>query len=264
MGDAKRSVITLLSDFGVRDHFVGCLKGVILGINPHVDLMDVTHEIPSHDILSGAITLNAYYNYFPTGTIHLAIVDPGVGTRRRPILVATEHHYFVAPDNGLLSFVYEAEAACRVIHITEDHFFRKPISTTFHGRDLFAPVAAWLSRGIELSKFGPEISDYVRLSTPKVRSITPNMLQGVVLAVDKFGNIMTNFTEKEIHPSQFAKFLIAGEEVSALRDAYSGGDPGEFFAIKGSSGFYEIALTRDAAATVLGATRGTEVGAVLK
>ncbi|MBI1748818.1 MAG: SAM-dependent chlorinase/fluorinase [Acidobacteria bacterium] len=264
MAESRRPIITLLTDFGTVDHFVGCVKGAILEINPDVHLIDATHDVPSHDVLAAAFTLRSYYNYFPAGTVHLVVVDPGVGTRRRPLLVATERYYFVAPDSGLLSVVFENETIHRVIHITEDHFFRKPVSKTFHGRDIFAPVAAWVTRGIDQFKFGPEITDYVSLSTPKVRQVGPKLLQGVVLYVDKFGNLVTNFTEKDIPAERFDKILIAGEEVSILQDAYAEGDPGEFFAIPGSSGFYEIALTRDSAAQALEAARGTEVGALLK
>src|SRR5713226_5310695 len=128
MADGKRPIITLLTDFGVKDHFVGCIKGVILQINPEVELIDISHDIPSHDIPTGAIAVRAYYSYFPQGTIHIAIVDPGVGTRRRPLLVATERYYFVVPDNGLLSFIFESEDVRRVIELTEDLYFRKPVS----------------------------------------------------------------------------------------------------------------------------------------
>jgi S-adenosylmethionine hydrolase len=268
MAEGKKQIITLLSDFGTKDHFVGCMKGVILEISPDVEIIDITHDVPAHDILSGAFTLRSYYSYFPTRTIHLAVVDPGVGSRRRPVIVSTENYVFVAPDNGLLSFVYEMETVSRVIHITEDHFFRKPVSNTFHGRDIFAPVAAWLAREIEPAKFGPEITDYLKLTTPKVRAINPKMLQGVVLHVDKFGNIITNFTEKEIPRvggvSQLAKFLIAREEVTEVKNSYEEGDQGEVFAILGSSGFYEIAVSRGSAAALLSANRGMEVGALLK
>lgn len=265
----KRPIVTLLTDYGTKEHFVGAMKGVLLEINPQVDIIDISHEIASHDILEGAFTLSCYHNYFPHHTIHIAVVDPGVGTRRRPIIVSTENYTYIAPDNGLLSFVYETEPISRVIHITAEHFFHKPVSRTFHGRDIFAPVAAWISKGIELVQFGEEITDYVKLSTPKVRIVDAKLVQGVVLHIDKFGNVVTNFTERNIPHAEtdellFEKFIVANREITEKKEAYEEGSPKEVFVILGSSGYYEIVTSRGSAAALLGVRRGSEVTVALK
>ena len=141
-----RPIITLTTDYGTSDHLVGVLKGVILSINPEVNIVDITHSVIAHDILDGALTVSQFYRFFPPKTIHVVVVDPGVGTQRRPILVAGDQHYFVAPDNGVLSAVYDQSEALYAWHVTSEHYFRHPVSNTFHGRDIFAPVAAWLSK----------------------------------------------------------------------------------------------------------------------
>ena len=152
-------LITLLTDFGTADYFVGAMKGVIFSINPTARVVDITHEIPPHDIRAGAFTLHAVYKSFPPQTIHVAVVDPGVGSTRRPILVVGGDQFFVGPDNGLFGYVYEREPRCRVFHLTREEYFRRPVSQTFHGRDIFAPVAAALSRGVEPPELGDEIKD---------------------------------------------------------------------------------------------------------
>ncbi len=269
MVEDKRQIITLLTDYGTKEHFVACMKGVVQEINSNVDLIDASHDVSAHDVLEGAFLLSAYYKYFPHRTIHVAVVDPGVGTRRRPIIVSTGNYIFIAPDNGLLSFIYELESVDRVIHISAEHFFHKPVSKTFHGRDIFAPVAGWISKGIELSQFGEEITDFVKLPTPKVREVAPKVLQGVVLYVDKFGNIITNFTEEDIPRSEsnqpeFQKFIIAKRDITDVKNAYEEATPKELFIILGSCGFYEIATSRDSAAQLLGVGRGIEVNVLLK
>ena len=160
-------VITLTSDFGLADHFVGVMRGVILRINPEARLVDISHEVDSYDILDGAFTLAQSYRFFPPGTIHLVVVDPGVGSARRPILVTAPSAQFVAPDNGVLSMIYEREPDAQVRHITRERYFLRPVSNTFHGRDIFAPVAGWLSKGVEPGEFGKVVTDYVRLALLK-------------------------------------------------------------------------------------------------
>ena len=156
-------IVTLTTDFGLSDHFVGVMKGVILGINPAATLVDLTHEVPCFDILEASYTLAQGYPYFPVGTIHLVVVDPGVGGARRPILAVTPGANFVAPDNGVLSMVYAREPQVEVREIEVHRYALKPTSSTFHGRDLFAPVAAWRSRGVKPCDFGPLITDYVQI-----------------------------------------------------------------------------------------------------
>jgi S-adenosylmethionine hydrolase len=160
-------IITLTTDFGLNDHFVGTMKGVILGINPDAEIVDICNSVQSFDILEGALTIAQSYRYFPVDTINMVIVDPGVGSARRPILVTTEKHRFIAPDNGVLSLVYDREERISVRHITSEHYFLQPTSKTFHGRDIFAPIAAWLSKGLDAAKFGDEITDYARFTMPR-------------------------------------------------------------------------------------------------
>ena len=159
-----RPIITLTTDFGTNDHLVGVMKGVILSINPEVNIVDITHSVLAHDLLDGALTIGQAYKYFPPKTVHLVVVDPGVGSARRPILVAGDTHYFVAPDNGVLSSVYDQTEALYVWNIISEHYFRQPVSKTFHGRDIFAPVAAWLTKSWQSSAFGEAITDFARFA----------------------------------------------------------------------------------------------------
>ncbi len=255
-------IITLTTDYGTSDHLVGTLKGVILNINPEAKIVDINHHVAPYDVLDGALTIGAAYRYFPPRTIHVVVVDPGVGTQRRPLLVAGETQYFIAPDNGVLSMVYEKEASVSVRHITADHYFLNPISSTFHGRDIFAPAAAWLSKGSQTASFGEEVTDYVRFALPKPKA-SGNALKGVVLRVDNFGNLMTNLTMEDLPPAMTAegkiKLHIDGKEIHQLAQTYAQGAPGEPFAIPGSSGFLEISLHKGNAARALGVHRGAEV-----
>lgn len=245
------------------------MKGVILGINPDVTLVDISHEIASHDIFDAAYTLAESYSFFPPDTIHMVVIDPGVGTTRRPIVAHTAACKFVAPDNGVLSLIYEREEDVLVHHITAEHYFLRPISNTFHGRDVFAPVAGWLSKGIEPDKLGDPITDYVRFISPKVKTVGEDLVVGVVLKVDKFGNIITNLTAADVpqlfteNPPPF-KIIINQQEITRLSLSYSDGKPSEVFAILGSSGFLEICTNRGSAAKALNAGRGAEVGVVLE
>src|SRR5512146_1692013 len=165
-------LVTLTSDFGVNDHYVGAMKGVILNVNPQAQIVDICNSVQSYDILDGALTISQAYRYFPADTVHVIVVDPGVGSERRPILVTGEKHISLAPDNGVLSLVYEREERLSVRHITAEHYFLQPVSQTFHGRDVFAAVAGWLSKGVEVAKFGDEITDFVRFAAPKPKPIS--------------------------------------------------------------------------------------------
>jgi len=192
-----RPIITLTTDYGTNDHLVGVVKGVMLSINPEVTVVDITHGVIAHDILDGALAIGQAYKYFPPKTIHVVVVDPGVGTDRRPLLVASDQHYFVAPDNGVLSSVYDQTEALYVWHIISEHYFRQPISKTFHGRDIFAPVAAWFSKSWQASAFGEPITDFTRFTIPKPK-VVGNTVRGVVLRVDQFGNLMTNLRIEDV------------------------------------------------------------------
>src|ERR1700730_17077219 len=186
------AIITLTTDYGTNDHLVGTLKGVILRINPEATIVDITHNVAAYDLLDGALAIGAAFSYFPPRTIHVVIVDPGVGTERRPLLVSGDNQYFVAPDNGVLSLVYERDANIVVRHANVEHYYLQPVSKTFHGRDVFGPVAAWLAKSGQTAAMGDVIEDYKKFAMPRPKAVN-GTLKGVVLRVDAFGNLVTNF-----------------------------------------------------------------------
>lgn len=255
-------IITLTTDFGTSDHLVGVVKGVILGILPTANIVDINHHVAPFDLLDAALTIGSAYSYFPPRTVHVVVVDPGVGTDRRPLLVSGEHHYFVGPDNGVLSMVFEREPFVTVRHITAEHYFRNPLSNTFHGRDIFAPVAAWLAKTYQTEAFGEAIEDYARFALPRVKEAGP-ALKGVVLRVDIFGNLITNFTGENLPPLGASdgkiKLQVGGKKVEKLVATFAQGPDNEPVAVMGSSGFLEICINKGNAARVLGVTRGAEV-----
>jgi S-adenosylmethionine hydrolase len=254
-------IITLTTDFGTSDHLVGTMKGVILNINPAVRIVDLNHHVTPFDLLDGALSIANAYRYFPARTIHVVIVDPGVGTNRRPLLVSGEKQYFIAPDNGVLSMIFDRES-CLVRHITSEHYFLNPVSPTFHGRDIFAPTAAWLSKAFQTEAFGEEITDPVRFTVPKTKP-AGQTVKGIVLRVDAFGNLMTNLTSEDVPAaaveSGTIKLSVAGKEIRKFAQTFALGTPGEPIAILGSAGYLEIAVNRGSAARTLGASRGAEV-----
>jgi S-adenosylmethionine hydrolase len=267
---AQDRIVTFTTDFGLTDHYVGAMKGVIFNINPAAHIVDISNSVQSYDVLDGALAISQSYKYFPANSIHLVIVDPGVGTSRRPILVRTEKHFFLGPDNGVLSFVFELEQErLQVRHITSEHYFLQPVSQTFHGRDIFAAIAGYLSKGVEASAFGEEITDYVRFAAPKPKATAPTSIRGVVLKVDKFGNLITNIRPQDL-PQLFEpetpgfRIIIGKSEITKMKTAYAQGTPGETFAILGSMGFLEIATNRGHAARLVGADKGSDVGVVLE
>jgi S-adenosylmethionine hydrolase len=263
-----RPIVTLTTDFGTNDHFVGTMKGVILEIVPEAAIVDISHAVQAYDVLDGALTISQAYSYFPTGTVHVVVVDPGVGTARRPIIASSDGYHFVAPDNGVLSLMYAKEERVHVRHITSDHYFRQPLSNTFHGRDIFAPVAAYLAKQVDSHKFGDEIEDYTKFSAPKPKAVDGSKMRAVVLKVDRFGNLITNITPQDApmlfgaDPAAF-KILVGSKEITDIRTTYAEGAPGEVFAILGSMGFLEIAANRAAAAQLTGAGKGAEVSIIL-
>ena len=264
-----RQIITLTTDFGLNDHFVGTVKGAILSIAPDTEIVDICHSVQAFDILDGALVLAQAYSYFPTRTVHLVVVDPGVGSARRPILASSDKYNFVAPDNGVLSLMYAREERLNVRHITSDHYFLQPLSNTFHGRDIFAPVAGYLAKGVDQEKFGPEITDFVRFNAPRPKVVDAKTLRGTVLKVDRFGNLITNITAQDA-PALFQvplpafKMAIGQREVTSFKTNYADGAPNELFAILGSMGYLEIAANRTAAAQLAGAGKGTEVSLILE
>jgi len=260
---AATNIVTLTTDFGGSDHFVGTMRGVILGVNPAANVVDLCNSVNSFDVLDGALTIAQAYRFFPSDSIHMVIVDPGVGSSRRPLLVTTTRHYFLAPDNGVLSLVMEQEERVTVRHITAEHYFLQPVSQTFHGRDVFSPCAGWMSKGVEPDKFGDEITDYVRFTLPKPKQTGEHTLKGAVLKVDKFGNLITNLTAENA-PAVFAaeakvRITVGQATVTGIYASYAQGQPGELFGVLNSMGFLEIAGNRAAASQVAKAGRGAEV-----
>jgi len=255
-------LITLTTDYGTHDHLVGAMKGVMLKILPEIQIVDICHHVLACDILDGALTIGMAYKYFPSKTIHVVVVDPGVGTPRRPILVTGDQHYFIAPDNGVLSMVFDQEEGFSVRHITSEHYFHRPMSNTFHGRDLFAPVAAWLAKNQQPLSFGEEINDPVRFTLPKPRA-AEGKVRGVVLKVDNFGNLVTNIPPDMIPqvfiPDGRFRITVGGRDVPKVMLSYGDGGPNEPFGILGSAGLLEISINRGSAARTLGAQRGAEV-----
>ncbi len=257
--------ITLLTDFGTADYFVGAMKGAVLSVNSSARIIDITHEITAHDIEAAAFTLLEVYETFPAGTIHVAVVDPGVGSSRRPILVASENYFFVGPDNGLFSHVYEREASYSVFHLTEEKYFRHPVSATFHGRDVFAPVAGALSKGLVPDAFGHLIEDYERLAPLAPKSLKEGIVGARIIHIDRFGNCITNLTRRELTDEMIAGgacLKIKGHEINDFRQFFAdeNATPDELFAVWGSTGFLEIAAFRSSAARLLSVERGQSVG----
>jgi S-adenosyl-L-methionine hydrolase (adenosine-forming) len=264
---SENRIVTFTTDFGLSDPFVGIMHGVVLNVNRETSIVDISHAVPSYDVLDGAWMIAQAYRFFPPRTVHVVVVDPGVGSARRPIIVETDDYVFVAPDNGVLSLVEAKEPKFSVRHITAERYFLQPVSQTFHGRGIFAPVAGWLSKGVAPSEFGPEISDYVRLQLPAAEHIGNGSLRGAVLRVDKFGNLITNISAENApglfgaSPPAFS-LLIAGQTVTRLCASYAEGGEEEFFAIAGSSGYLEVAARQASAAEKLAAGVGTPVGVI--
>ncbi len=254
-------VITLLTDFGTADYFVAAVKGVILTINPQVSLVDITHEVPAQDIESGAFMLLTCYRDFPAKTIHVAVVDPGVGSERRGIVVRAGLHYFVGPDNGLFSYICDRESSYEVFQLTEEKYFRPEPSPSFHGRDVFAPVAAALSKGTRPEQFGPRIKDEVRLAPLAPLREQDGSLRGRIIHIDRFGNCITNFTRSEVPDSERVKLLVRRKVIRQFRKFFAdeAGAKDELFAIWGSAGFLELSINGGSAANLLRARRGDPV-----
>jgi hypothetical protein len=255
-----RSIITLLTDFGTRDAFVGIMKGAMLGIAPDVHLVDLSHEVSPQDVLAGALLLRSAVPFFPLGSIHVAVVDPGVGSRRRAIVVETREALFVGPDNGLLSLAAPAEAVVRMVHLTNSQYFLPRLSSTFHGRDVFAPVAAHLSRGVPLEVLGPTIPSMERLSLPAIER-TETQLVGSIIAIDHFGNLITNITEADLlpFPRETLWVSIGPVQIQGVVAAYAAVPLGTTAALINSWGMLEIAVRNGSAAQQLYAPIGTAV-----
>jgi len=257
-------VITFTSDFGSREPYVGAVKGAILSACPGVPIIDITHDIGPHDLLEASYVVASTYAYFPTRTVHLVVVDPTVGSGRRAIIASNETHFFVAPDNGVLSLVFAKEPPTIVVSIEADHYFRKPVSPTFHGRDVFGPVVGWLAKGTDIEHFGPVIQDYARFALPAPKLLASNRVEGVILHIDRFGNVITNISPQDVRKLagrdfRPAVFRLGEKEIKAHRAFYSESSVDELFSIIGGNGYYELAARGKPAARILEARRGAKI-----
>ena len=249
-----RPVIALLSDFGSRDHYAGTMKGVILGICPDATLVDISHDIPPHDLRFAALELAAACRFFPTGCVFLVVVDPGVGSARRGVAADTGDHRFVAPDNGVLTAVFQQTPPKRVVELTERRYARPTVSRTFEGRDRFAPAAAWLAKGIQLSALGRPVSDYQSIDIPVIQ-VGDDAIDGVVLRIDRFGNLVTNIDRKAFDRLASAgeiEIEIGGHPVGRLVETYADIAADEVCALFGSTEHLEIAANAASAVERLG------------
>jgi S-adenosylmethionine hydrolase len=260
MYSTPSGVITLTTDFGFSDHFVGVMKGVILGIAPRARLVDITHNITPFEVNEAAFAIAQAWRYFPKGTIHVVVVDPGVGSERRPLLVEAGGHYFIGPDNGVFSMIYDA-GPYKVREITNTKMMRTRVSRTFHGRDVFAPAAAHLARKAPLKKFGRLVSDAVRTAELASTRTARNQWTGRVLKIDHFGNLITNF-----HVDAFAdvktqpfELRVGLERIHRLALTYSETELNELFVIAGSSGYLEVVANQGNAAKITGCGTGAPV-----
>jgi hypothetical protein len=256
-------IVTLLSDFGTGDPYVGIVKGVILGVNPAARLVDLTHTVAPQDVLQAGLLLETAYRFFPPGTVHLAVVDPGVGTGRRPLVLGAAGHCFVGPDNGLFTFLLDTPGLTAVAS-TDPRYHRHPVSRTFHARDVFAPVAAHCSRGVPLRRLGPPVTNPVRLPWPRPARFGREV-RGTVLLADRFGNLLTSLTAGDLPgPPEGCEVRIAGVRLPGLVGTYGEAPPDGLGAHVDSSGRVEIFVRDGSAAARLGVGAGAPVSLRLR
>ena len=253
------SVIALLTDFGTEDGYVGAMHGVILRINPRATIVDVCHDIPAQDVHAAAFVLSTLYPYFPTNAIHVVVVDPGVGTERRAIALRTARGVFVAPDNGVLSYVFAVEPVEELVQLTNPSYWLSPLSATFHGRDLFAPVAAHLSLGVPLCQMGPPLSRPMRFEVAAVQVGEDGAIVGKVVHIDRFGNLITNVPASCLPANQMVCVRVADRTIVGPSKTYGVSADSGLLALIGSSGYLEIALRNGSAAAALRTGRGAQV-----
>jgi hypothetical protein len=249
--------ITLLTDFGIGDYFAGAMKGTILSINPEARIIDISHTIPAQDIEDGAFTLLAGYRSFPAGTIHVAVVDPGVGSGRRPILIQTRDYFFVGPDNGIFSYICDVEQEFKGFHLTNQNYFRQPVSSTFHGRDIFSPVAAVLSLGVEPGRLGEAVTDLIRWKPLQPERLRNGSVEGRVIHIDRFGNCITNIGRDDF--TEPAQLKVGRKTIKSFKRFFAEKGPEQLFGVWGSAGFLEIAANNESAARLMRVKRGARV-----
>ena len=261
------TVISLLTDFGTEDEYVGLMKGVILSINPQAVVVDITHHIAPQDVIQAAYTLHSSYRYFPEGTLHLVVVDPGVGTDRSIIALEKKGHIFLAPDNGVLSLVFEDGEIGEAVRVENSEFFIKPVSRTFQGRDIFAPTGAHLSTGVALKDLGPGVSaeEIVRLSLKQPTLLETGELQGSIVSIDRFGNLISNIDAALIQnlceegSLSVPEIIAGGHRIEGLCNAYAETESGKALAIIGSRGYLEIAVNKASAKRRFNLKRGDSI-----
>ncbi|MCZ6634366.1 MAG: SAM-dependent chlorinase/fluorinase [bacterium] len=255
----RPGIVTLTTDFGVQDGYVGAMKGVVLEIAGSVTVVDITHEIPPQDVEAGAYIFHTAYPHFPDGTIHVVVVDPGVGRKRRGLVVETARYRFVGPDNGVFTPVFQAEADCRMVSLENPEWMRKDVSATFHGRDVFAPAAGYLCQGVEIEAFGPFVTDPVMLDVWAVRE-EADRLTGRIVHVDRFGNGISNLSEEQVEAAVEGRVVeIGGQIFHRIHRTYGDVVQGEPLLLYGSQGTLEISVNGGSAAEEMGVQRGDEV-----
>jgi S-adenosylmethionine hydrolase len=259
-------ILTLTTDFGLKDSFVGTMKGVILGICPEAHVVDISHLIAPQNVLEAALVLRRAYSYFPSGTVHVAVIDPGVGTPRRALAARLGVHFFVGPDNGLLTLILmEVERngwPREIVHITNERYFLPQVSHTFHGRDIFAPAAAHLANGVPLTELGSLITDPLLLPMPKPER-TPTGWRVHIIAIDTFGNLTTDLPAMMLKGQVGVKIHLSGWEVRGLADSYGRNQPGDLIALADSDGYLELAVVNGNAAQVTQARLGDVIDVVM-
>lgn len=246
-------VITLMTDFGTSDHYVGVMKGVLLNINPQAQIVDITHTIPPQDIHAAAFLIDSAYRYFPVGTIHVIVVDPGVGSERRAIVCQTETAYFVCPDNGILTQILHNAERIHTVAAENSNYFLPQVSNTFHGRDIFAPVAAHLSCGVPMDALGNPVAQPIQLPIPRPE-VTDNTIIGQVIWIDSFGNLVTNISHEILESLEGRNGVVihaGGMEITRLNRSYAESSVGETLAIVGSANRLEISINQGDAAQTL-------------
>ena len=251
-------IITLSTDFGQAGGYAGAVKGVLLRINPQIKIVDITHEISPFNILEGALLLNSFYQFFPRGTIHLVVVDPGVGGKRKGILVRTDNYFFVGPDNGIFSFIYDREKVREMINLTNSEYFLGKPSSTFHARDIFAPVSAYLSLGVKSGEFGRATQDCYKLKLP-APVYGKGCLTGEIIHIDRFGNLITSISSDLIQERNKVQIRIKNKKINYFSQYYEEEKKGKLLALIGSSNFLEIAVNQGNAQKLLKAKTGDKV-----
>ena len=254
-------IITLTTDFGLSDPYVAAMKGVILGINPDARIVDVSHEIPAQDIDRAAFVIKGAYPFFPRDTVHVVVVDPGVGTERLILTVTTKDHVFLAPNNGVLKYVFEDHPDAKVTCVTQSEYFRETVSRTFHGRDIFAPVAAHLSKGLAAEKLGTPFAEFERGNVPAARRLGDRIV-GEVIAFDRYGNAITNIPADRLPDGESVRVLVHNREFGCISRSYLDVPAGEPLAIIGSADALELSVNRGSAREKLRLHLGETVTAV--